>query len=192
MIRLEPLFQRTIQRSLTNLPAQHCPMHPRTRLRGFPRVAATVPRNKAAALQPLPAVPQPPGLGERRSPSCPAMPSLSCARPAAGLGCWNCRMLELQDAALPPPPCSPAQTLPDASGCPALKASFLPSFEARGAIPQKKALLPSKGFCSRAVARPESAAFTRLGLLLSACNWAKHRARARHKPPAPRKILAAE
>lgn len=80
MLRLEPLFQGTVQRSLTNLPAQHCPMHSRTGVRGFPRVAATVPRNKPGALQPLPAVPQPQPSGRggarpaaRPCPPCPML-----------------------------------------------------------------------------------------------------------------------
>lgn len=122
-------------------------------------------------------------------PAASPCPTPCCTSPAGGLGCSNCGML-------PSPRHLAAQhkTMPDASGYPGLKASFLPSFKVRGAIPQKKALLPSKGFCSWAGACPESAAFISQPSVWGCCSLAtdsaKRRPRARYKSPAQRKYLA--
>lgn len=155
MFRLEPLFQGTIQRSL-----QSCAHN----------TVIYTPTDICTAFRG--SLPPPPGNTRLHSNLCQPRhshqssergaahpvpspcPTLSCTSPAGGLGCWNRRMLRSR--------CHLAaqhKTMPDASGCPSLKASFLPSFQARGAIPQKKALLPSKGFCSWAVPCPELAAF---------------------------------
>lgn len=132
-----------------------------------------------AALNPVLIMPQPQNPSDRQSQSryCRlAITSLRMLVAGPGPGCWSCRT--------PRPRCHLAAqrtAMPGDSGHPGLKASFLPAFQARGAVPQKKALSPSKGFCSHVVACPESAAFISSpsvsGCSLPGCRFGKTRSK---------------